>query len=195
MAFFTEFEQKKLYNLYRNKRFQIAKIIMKKKSGTVGIRLLNFKCHLQMPHLNSGKYFLPSHQMMNRQSLVCVCFFCFVLFCFLSVVCESKSLFPGVWQQKDWLAVSDRGLYNKRVLLGITLPKDKISRLQGVMRKYFIFRKHTVKTLLYQSKIIYVEAIRSLQYWSISSIISCGSKEAGAKCIGCSGTMSEGKSS
>ena len=114
---------------------------------------------------------------------------------FLSVVCESKSLFPRVWQQKDWLAISDRGLYNKTVLLGITLPKDKISKLQGVMLKYFIFRKHTVNTLLYQSKIIYVEAIRSLQYWSISSVISCGSKEAGAKFIGCSGTMSEGKSS
>ena len=74
---------------------------------------------------------------------------------FLSVVCESKSLFPRVWQQKDWLAVSYRGLYSKRVLLGITLPKDKISRLQGVMLKYFIFRKHTVKTLLYQNKIIF----------------------------------------
>ena len=44
---------------------------MKKKSGTVEIRLPNFKCHLQMPHFNSGKYLLPSHQMMNHQSLVC----------------------------------------------------------------------------------------------------------------------------
>ena len=119
---------------------------MKKKSETVGIRLPNFKCHLQMSCFNYGKSLLPSLQMMNRQSLV--------LF-FKSVVCESKSLFPGVWQQRDWLAVPDRGLSNKKVLLGITLPMDKISRLQGVMLKYFIFRKHTLKTLLYQSKIIF----------------------------------------
>ena len=43
---------------------------MKNKSGTVGIRLPNFKCHLQMSCFNSGKSLLTSHQMMNCQSLV-----------------------------------------------------------------------------------------------------------------------------
>ena len=43
---------------------------MKKKNGTAGIRLPNFKCHLQMSCFNYGKSLLPSRQMMNRQSLV-----------------------------------------------------------------------------------------------------------------------------
>ena len=108
----------------------------------------------------------PDDELSEFGVCVCVCVF---FFFFLSVVCESKSLFPRVWQQKDWLAISDRGLYNKTVLLGITLPKDKISKLQGVMLKYFIFRKHTVNTLLYQSRIF----SRSNQTFAILEYLFC----------------------
>ena len=40
--------------------------------------------------------------------MICSSSQCLVLF--LGVSCESKSLFLGVWQHKDWLVVPDRSL-------------------------------------------------------------------------------------
>ena len=50
----------------------------------------------------------------------------------------SKSLLLGVWLHKRWSAVTERGLSNRgAVFLEISLPIDKISRLQGAMFKVF----------------------------------------------------------
>ena len=49
------------------------------------------------------------------------------------------------------------------------------------------------KTAL-SSVVILIEAVRPLQYWTISPFITCGSKEAGAKCIGHLITISKGES-
>lgn len=131
---------------------------------------------LQMSCFNFGKSLLPSHQMMNCQSLV---------LSFLSMVCESKSLFPGVWQQNDWLAVPDRGLSNKRVLLRTILLMDKISRLQGLWCLSTSSSESPLWKHCYtKARLFLVEAIRPLQYWSISSVISCGSKKQEPRALG-----------
>lgn len=105
-----------------------------------------------MSCFNFGKSLLPSHQMMNCQSWS---------FFFLSMVCESKSLFPGVWQQNDWLAVPDRGLSNKRVLLWTILPMDKISRLQGSWCLSTSSSESTLwKHCYMKARLFLVEAIR-----------------------------------
>ena len=39
-----------------------------------------------------------------------------------------------------------------------------------------------------------METTRPLQYWSIAPFVSCGSKKAGAKCIGGLVTVLEGES-
>ena len=74
---------------------------------------------------------------------------------FLMVSHESQSLFFGVWWHKAWLVVLDRAFPGmlKRVLLEMSFPIDKISKLQGMMLKVFI--SHTVKRLLYPIVVVY----------------------------------------
>ena len=76
---------------------------------------------------------------------------------FLDVSCEMKSLFPGVWQHKGWLAVLERGLPSgvKRVFLEVFFSMEEISRIQGMMLKVFISWDCSVTRLLYQSMIIF----------------------------------------
>lgn len=107
-----------------------------------------FKCHAS---ILGNLYFLVTRWWTVRVGA----------FFFLSMVCESKSLFPGVWQQNDWLAVPDRGLSNKRVLLRTILPMDKISRLQGSWCLSTSSSESTLwKHCYMKARLFLVEAIR-----------------------------------
>lgn len=61
---------------------------------------------------------------------------------------DSNSLFPGLWQHKGCLAVPNKGLSREtkeRVFLEVSFPINKISMLQGMMFKSFIFQEWLMK--------------------------------------------------
>ena len=70
---------------------------------------------------------------------------------------ESKSLFPGVWWHRGWLAVPDWAfpVRLKRIVLEVSFPIDKISRLQDMMLTVLVSWECTVKRLLYQNMVIF----------------------------------------
>ena len=72
------------------------------------------------------------------------------------VSCEMKSLFPGVWQHKSWLAEPESGLSSeiKRDFLEVSFPANEISKVQDMMLKVFISWEGSVTRLLYQSMFI-----------------------------------------
>ena len=72
---------------------------------------------------------------------------------FWDVSCEMKSLFPGVWQHKGWLAVPESGLSSeiKWDSLEVSFLVNEISKVQDMMLKVFISWEGSVRRLLYQS--------------------------------------------
>lgn len=68
-----------------------------------------------------------------------------------------KSLFPGVWQHKGWLAVPEIGLSSeiKRDFLEVSFPVGEISKIQEMMLKVFISWEGSVTRLFYQSMVIF----------------------------------------
>ena len=53
MAFFTEIGQKSLQFVWKQKRLQIAKAVLRKKNGARGTRLLDFRLVQRHSHQNS----------------------------------------------------------------------------------------------------------------------------------------------
>ena len=68
-----------------------------------------------------------------------------------------KSLFPGVWQHKSWLAEPESGLSSeiKWDFLEVSFPANEISKVQDMMLKVFISWEGSVTRLLYQSMFIF----------------------------------------
>lgn len=75
----------------------------------------------------------------------------------LEVLCESKSLFPGVWWLKSWLAVSDKVE---------SFWIDEISMLQDGVLKVVISWGALWEDWATKAWLFLIEAIRPLQFWS-----------------------------
>ena len=104
-----------------------------------------------------------------------------------NVWCECRSLFPGVWQYKCWLAVPDRGPFQWdwresfwNLFLQRTSPGWKVWCRRLLYPESLLW-----KDCLARAWLFLMEAVRSLKYWSISPFINCG-----ATCLRCPAIMS-----
>lgn len=118
----------------------------------------------------SRKSLLSGQQRMYRSSKV----FAF----YLGVPCESKSIFLRVWLHKSKLAIPDGAspVRLKRVLLEVSFPIDRISRLQGVMLKIFYSEGCTVKIFLYKTIVIFNRSNYAIAILAYLSFLSLGSR-------------------
>ena len=103
-----------------------------------------------------------------------------------NVWCECRSLFPGVWQYKCWLAVPDRGPFQWDWRESFwNLFQQRTSPGWKVWCPRLLYPESLLwKDCLARAWLFLMEAVRSLKYWSISPFISCGSKEAGLGSLG-----------
>lgn len=103
--------------------------------------------------------------------------------CFVDRTHESRSLFPEVWQHKSWLRVPGRGPFSEVE----ERPFESFfsNRQKSLSWKMWCSKSSSPRSMLwgsfYKAWLFSVEAIRTLQYWSISPFISCSSKRSGSQ--------------
>ena len=109
---------------------------------------------------------------------------------------KSKGQFLRVLQDKVWLEKPDKSLSSnveEPSSEGCLFQERKSPDCKVWCIMFSSFENKLWKDCSTKAQLFLIEAVRPLQSWNASPLISCGSKEAEAKCIGHPETVSKGE--